>query len=472
MKYITELFLSLVALFSPAVYATDTYDHVKNELTIPAVVLGDVVYRNVVITVGPVLTVGGSNLDPKYVPRSTDTFDSYDPYKNQLMIPSVSAYGSVYYDVVVNVGTVLSVGSGNRRVASYTLTNNSYYNLKNNLKAQIVYPRSALGTYDDAMAFTIGNFTKDKLSDDLFVARQTYFHHKISKASDATTSVFEFYSKDINGEYKKRTDLLDSEIGCIHPRKSAVADLNKDGQADIVVFCHGVDIVPYPGEQTKVLMSQTDGKYKTFNIGSEVEFFHTGAIEDLNNDGWPDVITIGKDNFIVYINNKDGTFKRGSLPGLENLVTRNGGLAGQFNMQVLDLNNDGKYDIVIGGGECSPENNFRLICTRIIFNSADGLMQNPSQVNLPSISNWHTINDFVYVKTANKDFLYISRNHTQPDFSGFLVQEIDLSTLQSRVIYEENNVRWWPWIIACKDNNSTYICRDDSRYTGKVAISN
>lgn len=471
MKHLIKLFLLVCLGVSTSAQAVDTYDHVKNELTIPAVVLGDTVYRNVVVTVGPVLTVGGSNLDAKYVPKSTDSFDSYDPYKNQLSIPSVNAYGAVYYDVVVNVSTVLSVGSGNR-IASYALTSNSYYNLKNNLKSQIVYPRSALGTYDDAMAFAIGNFTKDKLSDDLFVARQTYFHHLVSKASDATASVFEFYSKDINGEYKKRTDLLDSEVGCIHPRKSAVADLNKDGQADIVVFCHGVDIVPYPGEQTKVLLSQPDGKYKISNIGPEVEFFHTGSVEDLNNDGWPDVITIGKDNFIIYLNNKDGTFKRGSLPGLENLVTRNGGLAGQFNMQVLDLNNDGKYDIVIGGGECSPENNFRLICTRIIFNSADGLMQNPSQVVLPGVTDWHTINDFVYVKTATKDFLYISRNHTQPNFSGFLVQEIDLSNLQSRIIYEENNVRWWPWIITCKNNNTTYICRDDSRYPGKVAISN
>ena len=57
MKYITELFLSLVTFLSPAVYAADTYNHVNNQLTIPAVVLGDTIYRDVVITVGPILTV-------------------------------------------------------------------------------------------------------------------------------------------------------------------------------------------------------------------------------------------------------------------------------------------------------------------------------------------------------------------------------------------------------------------------------
>ncbi len=111
MKYITELFLSLLAFFSPAVHATDTYNHVNNQLSIPAVVLADTIYRDVVITVGPVLTVGGSSLDSKYPTKPADTMDSYDPYKNQLTIPSVSAYGFVYYDVVVNVGTVLSVKS-------------------------------------------------------------------------------------------------------------------------------------------------------------------------------------------------------------------------------------------------------------------------------------------------------------------------------------------------------------------------
>ena len=111
MKYITELFLSLVAFFSPAVYATDTYNPVNGQLTIPAVVLGNTVYKDVVITVGPILTVRGSNQDSNYPAKPSTTLDSYDPYKNQLTIPNVSAYGFVYYDVVINVGTVLSVGS-------------------------------------------------------------------------------------------------------------------------------------------------------------------------------------------------------------------------------------------------------------------------------------------------------------------------------------------------------------------------
>jgi hypothetical protein len=110
MKYIKNLFLLFVFLTSN-VYATDTYNPANSQLTIPAVVLGNTVYKDVVITIGPILTVGGSNQDLKYPAKPSTTPDTYDPYKNQLTIPNVNAYGFVYYDVVINVGVVLSVGS-------------------------------------------------------------------------------------------------------------------------------------------------------------------------------------------------------------------------------------------------------------------------------------------------------------------------------------------------------------------------
>jgi len=162
MKYITELFLSLVALFSPAVYATDTYNHVTNQLSIPAVVLGETIYRDVVITVGPILTVGGSSLDSKYPAKPADTMDSYDPYKNQLTIPSVKAYGFVYYDVVVNVGTVLSVKSSEPKNKDIACTEQSSIG---SLNASPIYNfsgltsswnnRSSIPGADDHENFTI-----------------------------------------------------------------------------------------------------------------------------------------------------------------------------------------------------------------------------------------------------------------------------------------------------------------------------
>ena len=143
MKYINELFLSLLAFFSPIVYATDTYNHVNNQLTIPAVVVADTIYRDVVITVGPILTVGGSNQDLKYPAKPADAMDSYDPYKNQLTIPSVSAYGFVYYDVVINVGTVLSVRSSEPKAKDIACTEQSSYS---SLNASPIYNFTGLNS--------------------------------------------------------------------------------------------------------------------------------------------------------------------------------------------------------------------------------------------------------------------------------------------------------------------------------------
>lgn len=62
------MFVALLAFFgvAPLVFATNTYDYAKNQLTIDSLTLGDTTYTNVVVTVGSVVKVGGSS--PAVVP--------------------------------------------------------------------------------------------------------------------------------------------------------------------------------------------------------------------------------------------------------------------------------------------------------------------------------------------------------------------------------------------------------------------
>lgn len=106
-----RLVCSLCFVLSFNAYATDSYDHVNNQLSISAVVLGKVVYRDVVITVGHVLTVGGSSGDGRYPAKPQNAFNTYDPVTNQLSIANVNAFGLIYHDVIVTVDKVLIVGS-------------------------------------------------------------------------------------------------------------------------------------------------------------------------------------------------------------------------------------------------------------------------------------------------------------------------------------------------------------------------
>jgi len=73
-------------------------------LNIPFVtVLGGAAYTHVVVTVRSIVGVAGG--------LQTLAEDQYNPATGQLTIPAVFAYGKVYTNVVVTVGTVVSFGS-------------------------------------------------------------------------------------------------------------------------------------------------------------------------------------------------------------------------------------------------------------------------------------------------------------------------------------------------------------------------
>jgi hypothetical protein len=87
-------------------HASDSYDGATGVLSIPVVNVGGMggsYYSNVSVTVGSVLVINTTN-------RSSQGFDTYDAATNQLSIPSVNVAGTIYSDVVITVGHVLSVG--------------------------------------------------------------------------------------------------------------------------------------------------------------------------------------------------------------------------------------------------------------------------------------------------------------------------------------------------------------------------
>jgi hypothetical protein len=92
-------FVILPGLLANA-HSADSYDAATNRLTIPQVLVGNTTYSNVVVTLGSVISVGAA--------PAIGTVDTYDG--TALTMPAVSAYGTTYYNVKVTVGGVVSVG--------------------------------------------------------------------------------------------------------------------------------------------------------------------------------------------------------------------------------------------------------------------------------------------------------------------------------------------------------------------------
>ena len=90
-------------LFSFCVTAADTYDAATNVLSIPLVKVGDSLYQDVKVTVGSVVSVGAG--------PNPDTFDTYNASNGQLSIPVVNVGGALYYDVVITLGSITGVGT-------------------------------------------------------------------------------------------------------------------------------------------------------------------------------------------------------------------------------------------------------------------------------------------------------------------------------------------------------------------------
>ena len=102
MSFKQVLFLTFMCMANFAM-AADSYEASTNVLTIPQVKVGDTLYSDVQISVGIIVSVG-SNV-------AADTYDTYNALTNQLSIPVVRVGSATYYDVVITVGPILNVGT-------------------------------------------------------------------------------------------------------------------------------------------------------------------------------------------------------------------------------------------------------------------------------------------------------------------------------------------------------------------------
>lgn len=148
---------------------------------------------------------------------------------------------------------------------------------------------------------------------------------------------FEYQSKPVNG-----TDFFRP----INGGSLNVGDVNNDGYADIIIT--GWKETP-SGVATDLYINNGNGTFRKWEASQTTFTGHQQGetfFIDINNDGWLDIVEIGRDashgwNAFadMFINNKDLTFTKQSL----------GTTGGAALAAVGDINNDGWTDIFVSG---------------------------------------------------------------------------------------------------------------------------
>ncbi|GAB3499289.1 hypothetical protein GCM10027341_22290 [Spirosoma knui] len=124
------------------------------------------------------------------------------------------------------------------------------------------------------------------------------------------------------------------------PVNATPADLNRDGQEDVVICQFG----NYLGKLS--WFEKTPQGY-TEHILDSVPGARVALVRDVNNDQWPDVVALltqGDEQIAVYYNQRNGSFRKET-------VLRFPSVYGSSYFELTDIDNDGDQDIVYANGD-------------------------------------------------------------------------------------------------------------------------
>ncbi len=138
----------------------------------------------------------------------------------------------------------------------------------------------------------------------------------------------------------------DLQSGLTQVRKQVLSDFNNDGINEIMLFSHGFDRDPFPGDSLAFFNTQNKKySYLTDDIG----YFHGGATGDIDLDGYQDIIAYSGGSADIPVH--PVFYKNaGSLSfNLKNEIFKNFTDSDNYNtVELFDINEDGFLDLFLG----------------------------------------------------------------------------------------------------------------------------
>ena len=429
LKKIFALILFFISILSLSAHAQDTYDGYT--LKIPKVAVGDLVYKNVEITVANVLNVNGAR---------TSEIDFYSHTLNQLFIPEVYVGTLIYKNVTITVGNILAVGG-----SEITVKKSSYENESAATKLlgpqdipkewRPCGPNPACGA-NTPMAVAYADFMRDGTYSMILHSME---YNKVNLEDRNRKGNIKFYQKIGNSWIDNTNKILPQAEteGCLHANKAVVADFMQNGMPSVFFACSGFDGPGGIGEKQRMLIGQNDGTYKNIElILPEICVCTAASAADINGDGYPDLVLTDdwlNMPMLFLINNKNGSFTVDYTRVPQELYQR----SNIHTVEFIDFKGFGQYDIFIAGMEAPYGYGVRRTPARIYLNSGGGYYSGNSKIMMPTMDGFGYAVDIIY----ENGYIYLSRTTDLPElyYRGSAIQKINYKTLESSILYKSYN---------------------------------
>lgn len=245
---------------------------------------------------------------------------------------------------------------------------------------------------------------------------------------------------------------------CLPVGSSGRQEKRNDGRPDIFVACHGYDAAPFPGETNKVVLSQPNGAYTVSDASADVGFHHGATAADLNGHGRVDVVVANNfdpDRIYTLLNDGTGHFVRETSSRLPASL-RNGG--NYYSVELVDLNEDGKLDLLVGGHE------FEGAATAAFINPGSNNFAAVAATAIPAVPNEGIALDFTVTGTGSTRALWVLRTSGGDGMfhQGRVVQRVTYPALASSVVSNQRPAQRIPWPIPAVVGRTHVITSDNA----------